>query len=76
MEHADYFKTAVSFAINGLTNVRLALVSVIPYVTILAAFGIFVLWNNGVVLGELQHHLTISFPLTTGCLRCFDSSRT
>ena len=50
---ADYFKTSVSLAINGLSNVRLALISAIPYVTILAAFGGFVLWNNGVVLGEL-----------------------
>lgn len=51
-EWKDYFKTAVSLATTGLANITPVLISVIPHITILAAFGGFVLWNNGVVLGK------------------------
>ncbi|KAI9934727.1 glucosyltransferase [Aspergillus wentii] len=52
----DYFKASVSLATTGLKNTFPILVSVIPYLTILAAFGGFVLWNNGVVLGHKEFH--------------------
>lgn len=48
----DYFKTAVSLATTGLRNITSVAISVIPHITILAVFGGFVLWNNGVVLGK------------------------
>lgn len=48
----DYFKTAVSLATTGLRNITPVIISVVPHITILAVFGGFVLWNNGVVLGK------------------------
>ena len=53
--NVDYVKTAVSLSIAALSSAPSVLLSVFPYVTILAAFGGFVLWNQGVVLGECQH---------------------
>lgn len=52
IKNIDYFKTAVSLFTTGLRNISPVLASVIPHITILAAFGGFVLWNNGVVLGK------------------------
>jgi alpha-1,2-glucosyltransferase len=49
----DYFKTAISFALWGLKNPFSVVASILPHIIILGAFGVFVLWNNGVVLGEL-----------------------
>ena len=48
----DYFKTSLSLFTTGLKNFFPILVSVIPHLIILAAFGGFVLWNGGVVLGK------------------------
>lgn len=48
----DYFKTTVSLATTSLNNLPRVLVSVVPHILILAAFGGFILWNNGVVLGK------------------------
>jgi len=48
----DYFKTTVSLSTTALNNLPRVLVSVVPHMLILAAFGAFVLWNNGVVLGK------------------------
>lgn len=48
----DYFKTAVSLASVGLRKPFSLLVSIIPHIIVLGAFGGFVLWNNGVVLGK------------------------
>lgn len=53
---ADYFKTALSLCSAALGNLGQVIVSSVPYVTILAAFGAFVLWNNGVVLGHKEFH--------------------
>ncbi|OGM43164.1 hypothetical protein ABOM_008844 [Aspergillus bombycis] len=53
---ADYFKTAVSLCTAALGNLGQVVISSIPYVVILAAFGGFVLWNNGVVLGHKEFH--------------------
>ncbi|KAJ5154731.1 CAZyme family GT59 [Penicillium coprophilum] len=52
----DYFKTAISLATVALKQPFSLLVSVIPHLIILAAFGAFVLWNNGVVLGHKEFH--------------------
>ncbi|OJJ46737.1 hypothetical protein ASPZODRAFT_159535 [Penicilliopsis zonata CBS 506.65] len=52
----DYVKASISLAIQGLKNIGAVLVSLFPYIIILAAFGIFVLWNNGVVLGHKEFH--------------------
>lgn len=48
----DYVKTALSLATVGLRRPFALLASVIPHLIVLGAFGAFVLWNNGVVLGE------------------------
>ncbi|KAJ5816229.1 Glycosyltransferase ALG10 [Penicillium robsamsonii] len=52
----DYFKTAISLATVGLRQPFSLLVSLIPHIIVLAAFGAFVLWNNGVVLGHKEFH--------------------
>ncbi|KAJ5176003.1 Dol-P-Glc:Glc(2)Man(9)GlcNAc(2)-PP-Dol alpha-1-2-glucosyltransferase [Penicillium canariense] len=52
----DYVKTGVSLAIASLKNPFLIVTSVIPHIVILGAFGAFVLWNNGVVLGHKEFH--------------------
>ncbi|KAJ5172699.1 Dol-P-Glc:Glc(2)Man(9)GlcNAc(2)-PP-Dol alpha-1-2-glucosyltransferase [Penicillium capsulatum] len=41
----------------SLRNPVSTVVSVIPHVIILGAFGTFVLWNNGVVLGHKEFHI-------------------
>lgn len=48
----DYFKASVSLAAASLSNFSSVLTSVIPHLLILAGFGAFVAWNNGVVLGK------------------------
>jgi alpha-1,2-glucosyltransferase len=48
----DYIKTSISLVSVALRNVVPVIVSVVPYLVILAAFGGFVIWNNGVVLGK------------------------
>jgi alpha-1,2-glucosyltransferase len=48
----DYFKTAVSLAAVGLRKPVAIIVSLIPHIIVLGAFGAFVFWNNGVVLGK------------------------
>lgn len=48
----DYFKTFVSLAAASLNNFTSVIVSVIPHLLVLAGFGVFVVWNNGVVLGK------------------------
>ncbi|KAJ5465444.1 CAZyme family GT59 [Penicillium desertorum] len=52
----DYLKTAISLATVGLKQSFSLLVSLIPHIIVLAAFGAFVLWNNGVVLGHKEFH--------------------
>ncbi|KAJ5618232.1 Dol-P-Glc:Glc(2)Man(9)GlcNAc(2)-PP-Dol alpha-1-2-glucosyltransferase [Penicillium herquei] len=53
---ADYFKTAISFATVSLRNPFAVLIPMIPHLIILAAFGAFVFWNDGVVLGHKEFH--------------------
>lgn len=48
----DYFKAAVSFATASLMNPFSIVASIIPHLLILGAFGGFVYWNDGVVLGK------------------------
>ena len=48
----DYFKCALSLVLSMIVNTRRLIFPLLPYITILAAFGAFVLWNGGVVLGE------------------------
>ncbi|CAL5869684.1 uncharacterized protein PFLUO_LOCUS3914 [Penicillium psychrofluorescens] len=52
----DYFKTAVSLAAASLKQPFSVVASIIPHLAILGAFGAFVLWNNGVVLGHKDFH--------------------
>ncbi|KAE8372422.1 DIE2/ALG10 family-domain-containing protein [Aspergillus bertholletiae] len=53
---ADYFRTTLSLCAATLGNLGQVVVSSSPYIVILAAFGGFVLWNNGVVLGHKEFH--------------------
>jgi alpha-1,2-glucosyltransferase len=40
-----------------MRNLPLVVISVLPHLFILGAFGLFVLWNGGVVLGEFLPQL-------------------
>ncbi|OJJ58516.1 hypothetical protein ASPSYDRAFT_89258 [Aspergillus sydowii CBS 593.65] len=53
---ADYFKTAASLCSVALNNLPSVVISLVPYLLILAAFGGFVLWNGSVVLGHKEFH--------------------
>ena len=53
----DYFKTAVSLVLVAVNNLGPVIYSAVPYLIILAGFGGFVLWNNGVVLGRFTAHV-------------------
>ncbi|PWY73617.1 alpha-1,2 glucosyltransferase alg10 [Aspergillus heteromorphus CBS 117.55] len=53
---ADYFKTAVSLVMVAVNNLGTVMGSAIPYLLILAGFGAFVVWNDGVVLGHKEFH--------------------
>ncbi|PWY84681.1 alpha-1,2 glucosyltransferase alg10 [Aspergillus sclerotioniger CBS 115572] len=53
---ADYFKTAVSLVLVAVNNLGSVIGSALPYLIILAGFGGFVLWNDGVVLGHKEFH--------------------
>lgn len=65
-QHLDYPKTAISLATVGLRQPFSLLVSLIPHLIVLAAFGAFVIWNNGVVLGknDLSYYIKCGFLLT------------
>ncbi|OOQ85951.1 Dol-P-Glc:Glc(2)Man(9)GlcNAc(2)-PP-Dol alpha-1,2-glucosyltransferase [Penicillium brasilianum] len=52
----DYFKTGLSLAAATLKRFFSIVSSVIPHIIILGAFGAFVLWNDGVVLGHKEFH--------------------
>jgi alpha-1,2-glucosyltransferase len=52
----DYVKTAISLATVGLKKPFPILASLVPHFIVLGAFGAFVLWNNGVVLGHKEFH--------------------
>ncbi|KAJ5273202.1 Dol-P-Glc:Glc(2)Man(9)GlcNAc(2)-PP-Dol alpha-1-2-glucosyltransferase [Penicillium angulare] len=52
----DYFKSAISFATASLKNPFSTVASIIPHLAILGAFGAFVFWNDGVVLGHKEFH--------------------
>ncbi|CAI7676889.1 unnamed protein product, partial [Penicillium pancosmium] len=52
----DYFKTALSLAAASLRNPFSIVASIIPHIIIMGAFGGFVLWNEGVVLGHKEFH--------------------
>ncbi|KAJ6012033.1 hypothetical protein N7522_002388 [Penicillium canescens] len=53
---ADYFKAVISFAAVALKKPSAVLISILPHLIVLAAFGGFVIWNNGVVLGHKEFH--------------------
>lgn len=70
-QHLDYLKTAISLATVGLRRPFSLLVSLIPHIIVLAAFGAFVLWNNGVVLGknDLCYYIKCDFFLLTAAIQ-------
>ena len=45
-------KTSLSLIFVGVRNLRAVVGTVILHLLVLAGFGAFVAWNNGVVLGE------------------------
>ena len=61
---SDYVKTAVSLATVALRRPFALLASVVPHLVVLGAFGAFVLWNNGVVLGEIDSSSSVMVILT------------
>ena len=65
----DYIKTILSIAASSLKTatqpkqLRNLIVALAPYITLIALFAGFVLWNGGVVLGDKSNHVaTIHLP--------------
>ncbi|KAH0491010.1 hypothetical protein TgHK011_002456 [Trichoderma gracile] len=59
----DMLFTAVSLIIAALCNPVRVVRQIWPYVFVLGAFGGFVVWNGGVVLGDKSNHVaTIHLP--------------
>ncbi|KAI9821215.1 MAG: glucosyltransferase [Pycnora praestabilis] len=62
----DYIKTIISIGIGAAVNYRRVLSALMPYLALLATFGVFVVWNGGVVLGsegdKSNHVATIHLP--------------
>ncbi|PYH83405.1 alpha-1,2 glucosyltransferase alg10 [Aspergillus uvarum CBS 121591] len=52
----DYFKTSISLVTIAVGNLGTVISTSIPYLLILAGFGAFVFWNDGVVLGHKEFH--------------------
>ncbi|OAX85121.1 hypothetical protein ACJ72_00493 [Emergomyces africanus] len=52
----DYLKTLASLGISTLAHIIPIIAALLPYVLFLGAFGLFVLWNGGVVLGHKEFH--------------------
>lgn len=53
----DYLKSGLSIAIAGFSSLGTVLGSLIPHLFLLGAFGLFVIWNQGVVLGDKENHV-------------------
>ena len=51
---ADYVKSALSIVVASLSDPRMVVRVLWPYLTLLGAFGSFIIWNGGVVLGKLS----------------------
>ncbi|EER23000.1 DIE2/ALG10 family protein [Coccidioides posadasii C735 delta SOWgp] len=52
----DYLKACLSIGIAAAVNTRVIFVAFLPYISLLGAFGMFVLWNGSVVLGHKEFH--------------------
>ncbi|OJD24857.1 hypothetical protein ACJ73_03777 [Blastomyces percursus] len=52
----DYLKTLVSLGVSTLAHIIPIIKALLPYFVFLGAFGLFVLWNGGVVLGHKEFH--------------------
>ena len=50
-QESDYLKTGCSIVVAAVSQLRQLCVLLLPYLFIVASFGIFVLVNGGVVLG-------------------------
>ncbi|WEW59707.1 glucosyltransferase [Emydomyces testavorans] len=48
----DYLKACLSIGIMAVANIHIMLIALLPYLVLLGAFGLFVLWNGSVVLGQ------------------------
>ncbi|OCL03596.1 glycosyltransferase family 59 protein [Glonium stellatum] len=59
----DCFAVVISAALVALCKPLVVLRAVAPYIILLFAFGSFVAWNGGVVLGDKSNHVaTLHFP--------------
>ncbi|EHY52988.1 glucosyltransferase [Exophiala dermatitidis] len=53
----DYVKTSISLVQASLTMLPQLLLDLWPHLCLLVAFGAFVAWNGGVVLGDKDNHV-------------------
>ncbi|KAI9664613.1 MAG: glucosyltransferase [Bathelium mastoideum] len=59
----DYVKAAVTLVIAAVRSPHVLVSAVWPYVVLVGLFGVFVVWNGGVVLGDKSNHIaTIHLP--------------
>lgn len=54
----------MSVAISAISHWRRVLPNLAPYISFLAIFGAFILWNGGVVLGKLLYLIGGHMSLT------------
>lgn len=73
----DYVFTAVTIALAALGSPLVAIRAALPYVALIAAFGGFVMWNGGVVLGlfftQRMLHITAYHTWLTWARGNFDA---
>ncbi|KAL8818735.1 MAG: hypothetical protein Q9191_007873, partial [Dirinaria sp. TL-2023a] len=53
----EYLMSGISLVIAVLLNLRIVFRAFRPFFLLLAAFGAFVMWNGGVVLGDKENHV-------------------
>ncbi|KAL2040465.1 hypothetical protein N7G274_006908 [Stereocaulon virgatum] len=53
----DYIKSGLSFAVASIANPLRALRALSPCLVVLAVFGVYVMWNGGIVLGDKENHI-------------------
>ncbi|ODH36723.1 hypothetical protein ACO22_02735 [Paracoccidioides brasiliensis] len=52
----DYLKTLVSLGTSAVAHIAQVIIALLPYLLFLGAFGLFVIWNGCVVLGDKEFH--------------------
>ncbi|KAF3215478.1 glucosyltransferase [Orbilia oligospora] len=60
---SDYFKSLLSIAISGYSNLSPVLIAIEPYIYVVSLFGFFVYWNGSIALGDKTNHVSTFHPV-------------